>query len=83
MPSGCASATVRVSEAWLSAHIARPASTPRGKSCPTYRERSQDFLRVKRTSNLLILVQLYPKQVRMSASGEWGANLARGLYWAL
>jgi len=34
------------------------ASTPRGKSCPVCCGRRQDFPRIRRTSNLLILVQL-------------------------
>jgi hypothetical protein len=37
----------------------RKASTPRGKSCPVCTERFQDFPRIRRTSNLLMLVQLF------------------------
>jgi hypothetical protein len=54
-------------------------STPRRKSCPICRALSQDFLRVKRTSKLLFLVQLYPPEMLMSVRSIWGQHFRRAV----
>src|SRR5271166_2546225 len=57
--------------------MSRLTSTPRGKSCPKCCRRRQDFPRIRRTSNLLILVQLIRGKFARMRAGN-GGELASG-----